>query len=118
MHNLVESREKELDEVDVEARQPVQSCTAILLCRLSFREWGINCNFLLRRAVDVFDLLKAHANLARDRQALEFEKEQVQHTTVAVNDILTLNVGGTILCTNRSTLTQVSAQVCEPCCHC
>ena len=116
VHNLVESREKELDEVDVEVRQPVQSCALNLQCRLSFREWRLKAEVLLCRAVDVTDFLKAHANLARDRQALELEKEQMQHVSVAENDIVTLNVGGTILCTNRSTLTQVSAQVCAPCC--
>jgi hypothetical protein len=77
----------------------------------SFREWLSKADFLLCRAVDVTKLLKA-----RDRQALELQKEQVQHISVAANDILTLNVGGTLLCTNRSTLTQVSAQTCELCC--
>ena len=33
----------------------------------------------------------------------------MQHLSVADNDVLTLNVGGTILCTSRFTLTQVSA---------
>ncbi len=115
VHDLVESRDKELDEVDGE-EQPVQSCAVNLSCRVSFREWGSKAKLLLCRAVDVTDFLKAHANLARDRQALELEKEQMQHVSVADNDVLTLNVGGTILCTHRSTLTQVSAQVCAPCC--
>lgn len=35
VHDLVKSREKELDEVDVEARQPVQSCAINLSCRQS-----------------------------------------------------------------------------------
>ena len=88
-----------------------------LSCRLSFRELRLKAELLLRRAVDVTDFLKAHANqLARDRQALELQKEQMQHVSIADGDVLTLNVGGTILRTTRSTLTQVSAWVCAPCC--
>ena len=36
VHDLVKSRESELDEADVEARHPVQSCAINLSCRLSF----------------------------------------------------------------------------------
>ena len=42
-------------------------------------------------------------------QVAAFEQEKILMTTVPVadNDILTLNVGGTLLATKRSTLTQV-----------
>ncbi len=66
---------------------------------------------MLCRAADFTDFLKVQASLAGDRQALDLEKEQLQHISVADNDILTLGVGGTAFGTNRSTLTQVSAQV-------
>ena len=89
-----------------------------LIMPSKFREWGLKAALLLCRAVDVIDFLKAHANLARDRQALESEKEQMQHVSVADNDILTLNVGGMILCPSRSTLIQVSPHVCAPCSMC
>lgn len=51
---------------------------------------------------------QAQANLKQQIEALESEKKLMQTKAVTDRDIVDLNVGGTVLSTMRSTLTQVT----------
>ena len=51
--------------------------------------------------------MQAQAALTQDKEAFEREKDLMQTVPAADNDIVNLNVGGTLLSTKRSTLTQV-----------
>ena len=51
--------------------------------------------------------VQAQADLQQGKEALKQEKALMQTLPVADNDIVNLNVGGTLLSTKRSTLTQV-----------
>ena len=51
---------------------------------------------------------QAQTKLKRDVEAFEQEKKMMATVPVADNDILYLNVGGELVSTKRSTLTQVT----------
>jgi len=51
--------------------------------------------------------MEEQAKLKHDTEAFEQEKKSMATVAVAENDVLNLNVGGTLLATKRSTLTQV-----------
>ena len=52
-------------------------------------------------------LAQAEVTLEHEVAALAKEKELMATTTAADNDVIYLNVGGTVCATKRSTLTQV-----------
>lgn len=54
-------------------------------------------------------MVQAKVDLKQQSEALQRERELMQKMAVADIDIVNLNVGGTLLSTKRSTLTQVSA---------
>ena len=51
--------------------------------------------------------LQAEANIQSKEQALQLEHQQMASVPVADNDIIHLNIGGSLLSTKRLTLTQV-----------
>lgn len=50
---------------------------------------------------------QARVDLERQTEAFRHEQQRMQAVIVADDDIVNLNVGGTLLSTRRSTLTQV-----------
>ena len=51
--------------------------------------------------------LQAEANIKSKEQALQLERQQMASVPVADNDVIHLNVGGSLTSTKRLTLTQV-----------
>ena len=69
---------------------------------------GVHVKIFSFSAADTGWSLQAEGNLRQNFEALQKEKETMAKVPVADNDILTLNVGGTIVVTKRATLIQVA----------
>ena len=65
--------------------------------------------------IDLASVLQAESDLRQKAEALQKEKAIMAKLPVADNDILTLNVGGTIFVTKRATLIQVALASANKC---